>query len=120
MSDLYEAIEEQISQALQALQNNEAPNISAAARQFDVPRQRLHHRFHGRPAKTSLPSFNHHLNKEEERAICRYLNCLDQLGLPAQQELLHAAADSILLHSYTPPDSDPHTPPPRVGDKWVS
>jgi hypothetical protein len=58
MSDSYKDIEERISIALQAIETSKAPNISAAARQFNVPRQRLYYRFHGRPAKTNLPGFN--------------------------------------------------------------
>jgi hypothetical protein len=120
MSDSYKDIEEQISIALQAIETSEAPNISAAARQFNIPRQRLYHCFHGRPAKTNLPGFNRRFNNEEERALCRYLDRLDRMGLPAQRELLCAAADSILMHSYTPDPNDPEDKFPRVSNKWVS
>ena len=120
MSDSYKDVEERITVALRAIQNNEAPNISAAARQFNVPPQRLRNRFHGRPAKTDLPGFNRRFSDEEERALCHYLDRLDRMGLPAQQELLRAAADSILMHGYTPDLDDPEDKPPRVSDKWVS
>ena len=82
--------------------------------------QRLYHRWHGRPAKTDLPGPNRRLSNEEEHTLCRYLDRLDRMGLPAQRELLRGAADSILAHSYTPDPESPNNCPPQVGDKWVS
>src|SRR5947208_3380963 len=106
MSDTYQDIKTQIQDAIDAIQGQEYPNISDIARQFRVPLQRLYHRWHGRPAKTDLPGPNRRLSNEEERALCRYLDRLDRMGLPAQRELLRGAADSILAHSFTPdPDS---------------
>jgi hypothetical protein len=54
----------------------------------------------------------------EEKAICRYLDRLDKLGLPAQRELLRGAADYILLANWTP--ASPDEKPPSVGQHWVS
>jgi hypothetical protein len=49
----------------------------------------------------------------EEKAICRYLDRLDKLGLPAQRELLRGTADYILLANWTP--ASPDEKPPPVG-----
>ena len=120
MSDTYQDIESRIQHAITVIQGQESANISDIARQFGVPLQRLYHRWHGRPAKTDLSGPNRRLNIEEERALCRYLDRLDRMGLPAQRELLRGAADSILAHSYIPDPDNPENRPPRVGDKWVS
>jgi hypothetical protein len=53
----------------------------------------------------------------EEKAICRYLDRLDKLGLPAQRELLRGTADYILLANWTPASTDEK--PPSVGQHWV-
>jgi hypothetical protein len=53
----------------------------------------------------------------EEKAICRYLDRLDKLGLPARRELLRRAADYILLANWTPASTDEK--PPSVGQHWV-
>ena len=39
------------------------------------------------------------------------------MGLPAQQELLQGATDTILAHSYTPDPESPNNCPPQVSNK---
>jgi hypothetical protein len=71
--------------------------IADFARKYDVPYQRLQGRFYGTPAKSYFILGNRRFSDIEEKAICRYLDCLDKLGLPAQRELFRGAADYILL-----------------------
>ena len=96
------------------------PNLSAAVLQFNVPHSCLHHRFHGRPAKSDLSGHNQHFSSSEEAALCRYLDQLDCLGLPAQQELLRGAADHILVKTWTPDSDNPNEQPLQVGNHWVA
>jgi hypothetical protein len=91
--------------------------IADFARKYDVPYQRLHGRFYGTPAKSDLIPGNRRFLDIEEKAICRYLDRLDKLGLPAQRELLRGAADYILLANWTPASTDEK--PPSVGQHWV-
>ena len=42
------------------------------------------------------------------------------MGLPVQRELLHAAADLILMHGYTPDPDNLENKPPHISNKWVS
>jgi predicted N-acyltransferase len=96
MSGLYHDIESRIQDALHLIEPGTEPNISELARQFTVPRGRLYARYHGRLSKSDYLGFNRCLSDQEEVALCRYLDRLDCMGLPAQRELLRAAADYIL------------------------
>jgi hypothetical protein len=94
MSDTYPEIETRIQQAVNEMRALESiPVIADFARKYDVPYQRLHGRFYGTPAKSDLIPGNCRFLDIEEKAICRYLDRLDKLGLPAQCELLRGAAD---------------------------
>ena len=74
MAESYHNIESQIKDALSALERGDMPNLSVAARQFNVPRSRLHHHFHDRPAKSDLSGHNQHFSSSEEAALCHYLD----------------------------------------------
>jgi len=119
MSDTYSEAEKRIKQALDEMRALEsAPVIADFARQYDVPYDRLYRRFHGTPSKSDRVPGNRRFLDVEEKAICRYLDRLDKLGLPAQRELLRGAADNILLANWTP--ASPDEKPPSVGQHWVS
>jgi hypothetical protein len=84
MSDTYSEAEKRIEQALDEMRALEsAPVIADFARQYNVPYNRLYRRFHGTPSKSDRFSVNRRFLDVEEKAICRYLDRLDKLGLPA-------------------------------------
>jgi hypothetical protein len=56
MPDSYSDIEIRVVQACEVAQSQKKPNISALARQFDVPYQRLRARIHGRANLSSRPT----------------------------------------------------------------
>jgi hypothetical protein len=119
MSDTYSEAEKKIEQALDGMRTLEsAPVIADFARQYDVLYNRLYRRFHGTPSKSDRVSGNRRSLGVEEKEICRYLDRLDKLGLPAQRELLRGAADYILLANWTP--ASPDEKPPSVGQHWIS
>jgi hypothetical protein len=119
MSDTYSEVEKRIQQAVNEIRALEStPMIADFARQYDVPYQRLYARFHGTLAKSDLVSGNCKFSDIEEKALCRHLDRLDKIGLPAQRELLRAAADYILLANWTPTSTDKKQP--SVGRHWVS
>jgi hypothetical protein len=119
MSDTYSETEKRIKRALDEMRALEsAPVIADFARQYDVPYNRLYRRFHGTPSKSDRVSGNRRFLDVEEKAICRYLDRLDKLSLPAQRELLRGAADNILLANWTP--ASPDEKPPSVGQHWAS
>ena len=82
----YYAIEGRITQAIEILQaRGGQPNTAAAARGFLLPAQRLRARWNGRHQKNiqTIPG-NRRLNEHQELAICQYLGCLDNIGLPTR------------------------------------
>jgi hypothetical protein len=92
MSDTYSEVEKRIQRAVDEMRTLEpAPIIADFARQYDVPCHRLYARLHETLAKTDLVSGNRRFSDIEEKALCRYLDRLDKLGLPAQRELLRGA-----------------------------
>jgi len=116
---VYSEVEKRIQQAVDEMRALEStPVIKDFARNYDVPYQRLYRRFHGTPAKSNLVPGNRRFLDVEEKAICRYLDRLGKLGLPAQCELLRGAADNILLANWTPASTDEK--PPSFGRHWVS
>jgi hypothetical protein len=104
-------IEERIIEAICALSDQSRPNISTAAREFDVPYQRLYARWKGRKSLFERESNGRRLDPVQESALCRWINYNDELGLPLKRPQIIAAATTILKLS------DPSTPP--LGEKWL-
>lgn len=50
----------------------------------------------------------------------QYLDWLDCLGLPVQQELLCGVADYILAKNQTPDPDNPEEQPSQVGSHWIA
>jgi hypothetical protein len=75
MSDTYSGVERRIQQALES-----TPVITDFARKYDVPIIVF---------TQGLMEFlqNRRFSDIEEKALCRYLDRLDKLGLPVQREL---------------------------------
>jgi hypothetical protein len=122
MSDTYSEVEKRIQQAVDEMRALEStPIITDFARQYDVPYQRLYARFHGALAKSDFVSGNRRFPDIEEKALCRYLDRLDnKLGLPAQRELLRGAADYILLANWTPTSTDGKPPSTLLDDNGLA
>jgi hypothetical protein len=96
MSDTYSEAEKRIEQALDEMRALEStPVIADFARQYNVPYNRLYRRFRGTPSKSDRFSVSRRFLDVEEKAMCRYSDRLDKLGLPAQRELLRGTADYI-------------------------
>jgi hypothetical protein len=111
MSPTNQEIEERIINAIHALSDQSRPNIAAAAREFDVPYQRLKARFKGRKSLFEREPNGRRLNPDHESALSRWIDYNDELGLPLKRPQIIAAATSILKLF------DPSAPPP--GPKWL-
>ena len=84
ITETYHVIESRITQSIDILlQRGGKPNLSAAAREFKVPLQRLRARWNGRKSKQEVVPWNRKLKEHEELAVCAYLNRLDKFGLHA-------------------------------------
>lgn len=69
MPDSYSDIEKQILEACTAAQDQKKPNISALARQFDVPYHRLRAHIHGRATRNTHPILIKTLDDSQEKTL---------------------------------------------------
>ena len=102
--------------ALEAIEQQESPNIATVAQQFWCPEQRLRARWKGRLPCTAREPTNRKLSSAQELAICQYLDRLDQIGIAARENMLPSAANAFLCRTH----SDPNTPPTVIGQHWAS
>ncbi|KKA22239.1 hypothetical protein T310_3734 [Rasamsonia emersonii CBS 393.64] len=108
-------IESRIQEALKKASCQKKPNISALAREFDVPRKRLHERFKGRPPRTAKIPRNKVLDDQQEKAIIRWIRQLDSLHSPPTPKMIECCANQILQRNVLSVSK----PAPRVGETWV-
>ena len=100
MSGSYFEIESRINEALGALSERDRPNISADAREFRVPEQRLRARCKGRLSRQERPAANRKLSEDQELTVCQYLDRLDMIGTSARMTMITSCANSILRRSH--------------------
>jgi hypothetical protein len=115
MPESYSSIESRISSAINALENEEKPNLAKIARDYRVPYHRLRARYKGRQSRSERPPTNQRLDSLQEQALCQYIDALDKLGLSPRRDQIATAANSILQEAY-PKDQ---TKPPTLGDHWL-
>ena len=115
MSSTYQITQDRISDAINALQNGNYSNPTAAARAFGVSAKTVHRRLQGRASKTSRLPSNKALDLEQEQAVRDYIERLDEQNVSAKVSMIRAAANYILAKSH----SDPLTTPPQVSEMWT-
>jgi len=71
----------------------ESPNLSAVACEFNVPCQRLRGPLNRRESKMERQAANTKLDKEQELAICQYLDRLYIIGISALLEMITSCAN---------------------------
>ena len=106
-------IENRIQDALDALSNQEKPNISKTARDYHVPYQRLRYRWQGRPSLLQRHPTHRLLNESQEKVLCTFMDTMDDLGLCPRRNQVEAAANSILREARSDPSIS-------VGEHWVT
>ncbi|KAJ5543880.1 hypothetical protein N7494_005159 [Penicillium frequentans] len=73
--------EASIEHAIEKLQQQENPNLSAIAREFGVPYSRLRARWKGRKSLFARPSHGQRFDSAQEKALCSWIDYNDGLGL---------------------------------------
>ncbi len=114
MPESYASIEVRLLEALNTLYTQTLPNVTQAARDFNVPYQRLLARFYGVQSKQDRPASGRKLTDVEELAVCQYLNQLDKMGTSARLSMLVGCANSILRAR----EADSTTQPPTISAAW--
>ncbi len=91
--------EQRIAKAIKALKDGEYTSVLKAHRAFNVPYQKLLHRYQGRPPASSLGGHNKILDDTQEQALLQYIDRCSELGRPCKHKHIKMAANSILRAS---------------------
>ncbi|PVH90816.1 hypothetical protein DM02DRAFT_547055, partial [Periconia macrospinosa] len=92
----YYDVEERIQECIAEFNGGIYPSIAAAARDYDVPYDRLRRRVNGNDSKITRPSTNSRLNPAQESALRAYIDRCDTLKMPPLVPQLISAAQRIL------------------------
>ena len=106
-----------IREALRHIDDFPDAKTGTVAREFGVPYGRLRYRRAGRPPKIGHPGSNIKLTEPEEKAICRYIDCLDRINLAVRAEFITDAANTILRERSSRSE---RAEPPTMGQKWTT
>jgi len=87
-------MEAKIQSALVSIRNKSSKSIKEAARQYQVPYERLRMRFHGREPYRG--GQNKKLSEPQEEAVKLFLDRCIALGRPSKKRYIRQAANSIL------------------------
>jgi hypothetical protein len=110
-------MESRIQDALKYIQENPGVKVGTVAREFGVPYGRLRYRLEGRLAKKGQPAKNTKLSRPEEKALCRYIDCLDRINLAVRVEFVTSAANYILQERASRSE---RSLVPLVGPNWTT
>ncbi|KJZ70465.1 hypothetical protein HIM_10137 [Hirsutella minnesotensis 3608] len=100
--------------ALRHIENFPGAKVATVAREFGVTRDRLRCRLQGRPPKIGQRARNTRLSQPEEKALCRYIDRLDNVNLAVRVEFVTDAANCILR------ERSGQSGAPTVGLNWTS
>ncbi len=81
MSSYFE-IEECFQEALAYKQAHSQASLRFLERQFKVPKDRIHHRLKGQNSRSTHSPTGRKLDKEEDLALCWYIESLHCIGVP--------------------------------------
>ena len=110
-------MDNRVEEAVEYIDANPRVSIASVARQFAIPRMTLVGRLDGAQSKKGRPATNTKLSREEETAICRYIDRLDGVNLAVRPQFITEAANYI-LKSRSSSRQDPATIP-TVGANWT-
>ena len=89
-------MESRIQEAIQYLNDFPTAKVTAVAREFQIPRLRLARRLNGIPPKKGRPASNTKLSVPKEKALCRYINRLDNINLTVRANFVTDTTNHIL------------------------
>ena len=115
MDNSYQAIEARIKDGIQAYHAQKKPNLSAIAREFSVPIDRIKSRLNGTPSKSEVRGVhNRLLTPEQDVALTQYFHRLVNNGAPPRLNQIKSEAIRLLRL-----DWDPAKPFPEIGPQWA-
>jgi len=106
-----------VNEAVVELQTLNRPNVRAYCRDRNINhlRQRVQRALNGAKNKSTREPANKKLSIEQDLALERFIDAIDDVGFGVQKELVSQQADALLAEAY-----EGDGPPPRVGVNWAS
>ena len=130
MPDSNSNVEQRIADACAAARAQDNPNISALAREFGVPHQRVRYRLSGRVPLNQRRNSPKTLDDTQEKAVIQWIRRIDSMGISptpamvvqcANEVLARSAADAISAENATKtPSKPPSKPSPKTPSNPVS
>lgn len=93
VQDTQSEVELRVEEAIEYLEGNPDAKLATVARLFEIPRSRLRRRFNGCSTKKGRPATNTKLSREEEVALCHYIDRLDAVNFAVRAEFITDAAN---------------------------
>jgi hypothetical protein len=113
-------MESRIQEAMNYLVQNPSSEVATVAREFGIPRSRLRNRNNGKAPKKGTPSTKTKLSGPEEKALCCYIDRLDQINLAVHVEFITHTANYILLEKSSRLQRATPGYQPAVGPNWAT
>ena len=114
MSSYFEE-EERLQEALLYKEAHSRAILCFLAWQFSVSKDRIHCRLKDRDSRITRPPVNQKLDKDQDLALCWYIESLHRIGVPLRYKAIAQAANQILAASH-----HRDNPPPTVEEYWRS
>src|SRR5436190_894073 len=114
MSSYFEE-EERLQEALLYKETHPRSTLHFLARQFSVPKDRIHRRLKGRDSRITRPPVNQKVDKDQHLALCWYIESLHRIEVLLRYKAITHAVNQILAASH-----HRDNPPPTVEEYWRS
>lgn len=112
MPSPYKVTEARVTKACEAARGQRKPNITALAREYDVPYTRLRSRFKGVSSRLARESTNKRLNSAQETAVIQWMRQVDSLYVSPTANMIAQCANQVVAASS---DASPR----RLDRNWV-
>jgi hypothetical protein len=112
MSDYLDA-EERLLDALAYKRAHPEASLQYLSQQFNVNKDRIHRQLRGHDSRSTRPPTNQKLDKDQDLALCWYIESLHRIGVSLRYKEIAQAANQILASSHYLDG-----PPPTVGEHW--
>ncbi len=114
MSKSYNDQERDIQKALNHHESDPSLKFTKLAELYDVPYHRLVARAKGRGTRANSGGHNKALSDDQETALCRIIDRLEDDGINCRVSMIGSIANFILRNAH----DDPESLPPTVSSNW--
>jgi DDE superfamily endonuclease/Tc5 transposase DNA-binding domain len=115
LPESYAQVEGRVIKACESAWLEISPNLSEYARVYRVPPGRLRRRYAGGVSRQEVGGINKRLSEAQDKALCTYLDTLDELGISVRKRMIHGYGNQMLISAH----NDPSTPCALLGENWA-